>query len=89
MPVPAESPLHHVSRLVRVPRHSVLDRAHQQVSIVRQSCGKRRAVVKGELGPALALLVRRLKGLDLVPQLERLMLGLGKGNVERCCEKSR
>mmetsp|Transcript_41792 Transcript_41792/g.110426 ORF Transcript_41792/g.110426 Transcript_41792/m.110426 type:complete len:1093 (+) Transcript_41792:362-3640(+) len=65
--VPAEAPLHVVAALVRVARDDVLDRAREDVAIVRQPGGERRAVVEVEGRLALRLAQGLLEGVDLCP----------------------
>ena len=71
MGVPAESALHPAPAHGLVPRHDVLDVAGQQVPVVRQAVGERRAVVEDELVgavvPGRSLLDRGLEGLVLAP----------------------
>ena len=50
--VPAESALDKVAGLRRVARNNILDRAGEDVAIVRKAGRKGRAVVKGKLLPA-------------------------------------
>jgi hypothetical protein len=72
--VPAETPLHVVPAHGLVARNNVLDRARQQVSVVRQPGGKRRAVVEHVFARAAALIERFLEGGLLLPEAENLLL---------------
>ena len=53
--VPAESALDLVAAHGLEPRHEILDVAGQQVAVVRETVGERRAVVEDELGGVVAL----------------------------------
>lgn len=64
--VPAEAAGDIVARLRRVPRHNVLDRACQDVAVVRQAGREGRAVVEGEGWLALRQL-QRANGVGQVP----------------------
>ena len=81
--IPSEPPLDVEPLLVPVAGHNVLDGARQQVTVVRQTRRERRAVVERVPRAAFALLQRRLKGVNLLPELERLLLLLREGDALR------
>ena len=72
--VPPEAPLHVVARLVRVPRHHVLNRPRQDVTVVRRPRGEGRPVVEVVLRLTLRQLQRRLERVDLLPVRHHLLL---------------
>ncbi len=80
--VPAESPLDAPAPHRLVPRDRVLDVAGQQVPVVRQAVGERRAVVEDELvvavRPGVTLIDRRLKRPVALPALENRTLERGE-----------
>src|SRR5690606_31980358 len=80
--VPTETPLDPPATHRLVARDDVLDVTGQEVAVVRQPVGERRAVVEHELVGAvlarLALLDAGLEGAVLLPVLEHLLLELGE-----------
>lgn len=57
-------------------RHAThLDRTGEQMSVVRETRGERRAVKEGELGPAFGQLLLGLEGIDLAPKVQHIVLG--------------
>eukprot|EP00760_Papus_ankaliazontas_P021320 PhM_4_TR18673/c0_g1_i1/m.71141 len=76
--VPAEATLNVMTLLVGVAAHNVLDRAGEDVAVMGRAGGERRTVVEGVAGSPLALLERRLEGVDLLPVCEDLVLELGE-----------
>ena len=76
--VPAEPSVHLVAAHGLVTRHDVLDVAGQQVAVVGEAVGERRAVVEDELAVAVPVLDRRLERVVRVPVGERPLLKLGK-----------
>lgn len=58
-----------------------LDRASEQMSIMRKTGGKGRSIVERKLRPTLRELQTRLKSIDLSPKLDNLFFFLRK--VER------
>jgi len=85
--VPAEAALHPAAAHGLVARHHVLDVAGQQVAVVRQAVGERRAVVEDVLVAALlprfACLHAGLERAVLGPVVEDLPLQLGKRRLHR------
>ena len=85
--VPAEPALDASAAHRLVPRHDVLDVAGEQVAVVRQPVGERRAVVEDELVRAvhagLAVLDRRDEGPVLVPVLQDALLDLREARAGR------
>ena len=83
--VPAEAPLDAPAAHRLVARHDVLDVAGQQVPVVRQAVGERRAVVEDELvGPVLPGRVagdRRLEGLVGLPEGQHPFLDRGEARA--------
>ena len=55
-----------------------LDRARKQMTVVRQTGGKRRAVVEDEWLAALGAPHRLVEGVILFPPLQRLLFGRRK-----------
>ena len=80
--VPSEPTLDPPSLHRLVARHRVLDEAGQQVAVVRQSVGERRAVVEHELvvavRPGVTLLDRALERRLLAPDREDVVFQGGK-----------
>src|SRR6185503_19072034 len=80
--VPAEPALDPAPAHGLVARDQVLDVSGEQVTVVRQAVGERRAVVEDELVAAVlagvARLDRRHEGAVLVPVLEDVFLDLGE-----------
>ena len=85
--VPAEPALDALAAHRLVARDDVLDVAGEQVAVVRQPVGERRAVVEDELVRAVlagvAVLDRRDEGAVLVPVLEDALLDLGEARAGR------
>ena len=61
-----------------------LDGTRKEMSVMRQSCSKRRAIVEGKLGTTFGELQARLKRVNIPPVLDDLFLLLGK--VEGRCD---
>ena len=76
--VPAEPPVHLVTAHRLVTRHDVLDVAGQQVAIVREPVGERRAVVEDEVAAAVPVADGLVEGVMRVPVGERPLLKLWK-----------
>ena len=68
MAVPAEAPCHVVAAHGLVARDDVLDRAGQEVTVVRQARRERRAIIKHVLRTALAQFKRSLERPVLIPE---------------------
>lgn len=66
--VPAESARDVVTGHGLVPRHDVLDGAGEDVAVVRETGGERRAVVEDVLGEVLSSFELCLEGIDLSPE---------------------
>ena len=77
--VPTKAALHAATAHRLVARHDVLHEARQQVPVVRQAVGERRAVVEHELVAArLPLVDRLLERAVLLPALQDLFLDRGE-----------
>src|SRR6185437_14916001 len=74
--VPAEPAVHLVAAHGLVARDDVLDVAGQQVAVVREPVGERRAVVEDELAAVVTVLDALLEGSVRVPVSERPLLKL-------------
>ena len=72
--VPAEHAVDLLAAHGLVARDDVLDVARQQVAVVRQAVGERRAVVEDVLFVAVALVDRRLEGSVGAPEVEDAVL---------------
>jgi len=68
-----------------VARNDILDRSGQQMAIMRQSRGERRAVIEDKLLAVLADFERLLEGILLLPELENLFLHPRKTNFAGNC----
>src|SRR5690606_26564143 len=83
--VPAEPALHPAAAHGLVARHDVLDVAGEQVAVVRQAVGERRAVVEDELVAAVLAggpgLDRSAEGAVALPSVQYLALERGEGRV--------
>jgi len=64
---------------------SDLDRAGEQVAVVRQARGERWAIVEAVQRPAFGQLERRLEGVNLAPELEDLDLLLREVDLVAHC----
>ena len=71
--------------LVGEARADVLDRAGEDVAVVRAARGERWAVVERVLRLALGLAQLVLEGVDFLPELHGLLLALGEGDARRGC----
>ncbi len=76
--VPARATLHVVAAHRHVARKEILDDTGQDVTVVRQSVRRRRALVEDELRPRAALLEAAFKDAPLLPKLENIPLEGGK-----------
>ncbi|MPM32108.1 hypothetical protein SDC9_78667 [bioreactor metagenome] len=74
MTVPAEGAPHEFAAHGLIARHHVLDRAGQQMAVVRHPGGKGRTVVKYEFFPALALPQRFGKTAGAPPEIQHPFL---------------
>ena len=85
--VPAEAALDALAAHRLVARDEVLDVAGEQVAVVRQAVGERRAVVEDELvaavGAGVALLDARLEGAVGLPVGQHRLLDLGEARARR------
>ena len=81
--VPAEPALDPAALHGAEPRHHVLDVAGDQVPVVRQAVGERRAVVEDELVCQRALLHRLAEGVVGCPVGEHAFLQIGKAGLGR------
>jgi hypothetical protein len=76
--VPAKAPLHGMAAHVPVAGHDVLDRADEQMPVVRRARREGRAVVEDERLTSAAAPIRLGKRVELAPELEHALLELGK-----------
>ena len=86
--VPAEVARHVEAGLVGEARPHVLDRARQDVAVVRRARRERRAIVEAVLRLALRLAQLVLEGVHFVPELHGLLLELGEGGAGGHCENA-
>jgi len=66
-----------------------LDGASNDVAVMRQAGGERRAVIERELGQTAVAFTRRVEGIDRVPVRQSGFLGLGEREVLGHCSKRR
>ena len=81
--VPAEDAVDFLAPHRLEAREEVLRVSGQQVSVVRQSVGERRAVVEDPLLGAVALRDRRAEGVVARPEVEHVALDRGKARARR------
>ena len=79
--VPAKATVHIAATHGPEARNDIFDRSGQQMAVVRQAGGERRAVVKNERLPVPSFFQRLFKNLVVVPELQDFQLDLGELDI--------